>query len=235
MRLNFDSLSVMKARVAVSSTIFITFFAIGLWFTFSTNIFPRQNEFSMSSPSSVPSREPSAIRPMYDFSNLEGSALHAASTQRLMSGFHVLHDKNNVGIELGHFVLRGPGGAKQFACDHFSKVTLTLQGEGMAVGGEKPEMQVAGPCEISSDINSMAPLWIPTDRILQEPVGEGEFEFNDHQQLRVSFKNVSDTWPTLWKVKSIRLSTKDAADGDVLVDEQDLNQSGTKPVFVSFK
>jgi hypothetical protein len=137
------------------------------------------------------SRDP-AIRKVYDFSGLDGSALSQASKQRILSGFETFKQGSDVGIALGHFVLRGPNGQKQFACQRYSKVILSFEGEGMAVGGEKPTMQIEGPCNKDEDINRIAALMVPVSKIMSQPVADGEFDFHENQNLRVRFARVSD-------------------------------------------
>lgn len=181
------------------------------------------------------SRDPAAIKKVYDFSNLDGSALDQASKQRLVSGAKLIQEAQDIGVELGHFVLRGPDGQKTFACQMYSKIVLVFEGDGMASAGEKPAMEVEGNCEISADINAISPLWIPVARILGEPVAEGDFDYRDGRPARVHFSNVREEWPRVWRLRSVRLSNAHQQGSEVTIEDQELQQYTHKPFIVTFK
>ncbi|GIL18825.1 MAG: hypothetical protein BroJett040_25760 [Oligoflexia bacterium] len=220
----------MKPFLAIFGLLF--FFALGVFITYQSQSFKNSN---LALSSSSPSRDPAAIKKVYDFSHLDGSALDSASKQRLISGTRVHSQNGDVGVELGHFVVRGDGGAKLFACQKYSSVTLQFEGDGVATGGEKPSMEVEGNCEISADINSIAPLWIPVARILGEPVSDGEFDYRDEKPIRVRFSNVVDQWPPVWRLISVKLSDRQNSQGDVIIDEKELKKISDRPVFVDFR
>lgn len=180
------------------------------------------------------SRDPAAIKKVYDFSNLDGSALDQASKQRLISGVKLIDEKKDIGVELGHFVLRGADGQKTFACQMYSKIVLVFEGDGMASSGEKPAMEVEGTCEISADINSIAPLWIPVARILGEPVAEGDFDYRDGRPARIHFSNVREEWPRVWRLKTVKLSNTNQQGGEVTIEDQELRQYNSRPLIVTF-
>lgn len=222
----------MKSYIS-SSVVFICFFGLGILI----NYFSPQYTKTVTNLSSntSPARDPAAIKRVYDFSNLEGSALSLAAKQRLIDGTQVLTDKSNIGVSLGHFVIRGDDGQKTFACQTYSKVIIGFEGDGMVVAGEKPQMEIEGSCDVSADINSIAPLWIPVAKILGEPVADGEFDFRDGKAVKVRFANVSDQWPSSWVLKNIRLVDPNIKGHEVLVDQKELRALLNKPIFVSFK
>ena len=204
------------------------FAAFGWWMSWRSKEFPDRyvdNSFSGS-------RDPAAIRKSYDFSELDGIALSQASKQRLIAGARILKEQTEVGVELGHFVMRGQGGQKTFACNKYSKVRLGFDGDGMAIGGDKPQMEVEGACEISADINRISPLWIPVAKIMGEPVAEGEFDFRDQHPIKIRFSNVSDQWPMAWVLKSIKL-VSDAGE-EVTIEGGELRQMIPKPLILEF-
>lgn len=184
--------------------------------------------------SSTPSRDPAAIKKVYDFSNLDGSALDQASKQRLISGAKLIRESQDIGVELGHFVLRGPNGEKTFACQMYSKIVLVFEGDGMASAGEKPAMEVEGNCEISADINAISPLWIPVARIMGEPVAEGDFDYRDGRPARVHFSHVREEWPKVWRLRAVRLSNTYQQGSEVTIEDQELRQYTQKPFIVTF-
>jgi hypothetical protein len=207
------------------------FFAIGFKVSWDS-----QNFLVLSSNlnSSKVSRDPAAIKKVYDFSNLEGSALDFAAKQRLLDGANVIRDQKDVGIELGHFVIRDSEGQKIFACQRYSKVILNFRGEGVAVAGELPVMEVEGNCEISKDINRIAALWIPVSKILGEPVSDGEFDFREERPVKLKFVNVSDQWPSAWQLQSIKLVDPSGSNSEMSIPFSDLKQMLKRPFIVTF-
>lgn len=207
------------------------FFFCGVMLSWYSKQFPDANSVTIVSR---PSRDPAAIKKVYDFSHLEGTALNYAAKQRLLDGVKMIKDKQDIGVELGHFVIRGEGGAKAFACQRYSKVILTFEGDGVAVGGELPQMEVEGTCEISSDINSIAAVWIPVSRIIGEPVADGEFDFREGHPAKLKFANVSDQWPKTWMLRSVKLVDPSGSHGEVSVPTSELNGIMKKPFVVQF-
>lgn len=180
-------------------------------------------------------RDPAAIKRVYDFSHLDGTALKYASQQRLLDGVRVLQDgSKNLGVELGHFVIKGPNGEKEFACQRYDRVTLSFRGDGIAVAGELPTMEVEGACEIAEDINAIAAIWIPVSRILGEPVADGEFDFRDEQKVRIQFTHVSDSWPTTWQLYSVRLQDLDGAQPEMNIEPTEIRELSRRPILIEF-
>jgi hypothetical protein len=179
-------------------------------------------------------RDPAAIRKNFDFSGLEGDALSQASKQRLVSGAVVTKSGSEVGVGLGDFVVATANGQKAFACQKYSVVELTFEGDGSAVNGVKPEMQVEGNCEVSADINSISPLWIPVAKILGEPVADGEFDFRENHPVRVRFANVVGAWPTAWRLKGMRMVDPEHPGQEVQVSDDELGEMMNKPLILNF-
>ena len=185
-------------------------------------------------PSNV-SRDPAAIRKNYDFSGLAGDALSQASKQRLISGAAIHKSNGDLGVGLGDFVISSADGQKAFACQKYGTVELVFEGDGSAVNGEKPEMAVEGACEVSADINSIAPLWIPISKIMGEPVADGEFDFREGHPVRIRFANVSGAWPTAWRLKGMRMIDPKHPGEEVKVSDDDLANLMDRPLILSFK
>jgi hypothetical protein len=206
------------------------FFIVGLFVTVSSEKFSQPSLSSMASSS----RDPAAIKRVYDFSSLEGSALNYATKQRLLDGFKVVHSDKDIGLELGHFVMKGKDGAKEFACQKYSKVIMTFAGDGSAHSGELPSMEVEGACEISPDINSIAAIWIPVSRILGEPVADGEFDFREGRTSKLKFANVADEWPRIWQLRNLKLVDPTGANGDILIEGKELRDTIRRPLIIEF-
>jgi len=209
----------------------LIFFGVGLFFSWHSKQFPLA---TMVIEWPKADRDPAAIKKVYDFSHLQGSALIYATKQRLLEGANIIKDDKDLGIELGHFVIKGEDGQKEFACHRFSRVVMSFEGEGSATGGELPQMEVEGQCEISKDINKMAAVWIPVARILGEPVADGEFDYRDGHPSKLKFAHVSDRWPQLWRLKSVQLIDPSGAYGEVSMDAKELNDMLPKPFLVQF-
>lgn len=208
------------------------FFVTGFLFSRASSQFPRTIEQASKSAA----RDPAAIRHVYDFSQLDGSALDQASKQRLVSGAKVLNESDEIGIELGHFVVKGNDGQKTFACQKYSQIVLQFEGDGSASNGEKPSMEVEGNCEISTaDINSISPLWIPVGKILGEPVADGEFDFRDGHAVKVRFANVFQDWPAQWRLRGVKLIEQNDPNKEVKIGDREINQYTNRPFILNFK
>ena len=209
-------------------------FALGFWSIVSSVQFPNKYEQSSIAPQQAP-RDPAAIRRMYDFSNLQGSALQTALQHRLMDGARVVAENGNVGIEFGHFVLAAKNaGDKVFACQRYSKIVLEFEAEGVVFAGEKPTMEVSGACQMAENINTISPLWIPVARVLGEPVGDGEFDYKDQGGLQLKFTNVVQSWPKQWALVKMKMISDDnevvEIDHHALRDRLRLN----RPLVIQF-
>jgi hypothetical protein len=182
----------------------------------------------------VPSRDPAAIQKSFDFSGLDGSALEKAAKQRLLSGLNIVKKPDELGLELGHFVIKDEEGRKIFACQKFDRVTMYFEGEGSAVNGELPKMQVEGICEISEDINKISALWIPIHKIIREPVAEGEFNFKDTKSIVIQFMNVSESWPRVWRLTSVKLEDSKNESHFLKLENQDFQEFRAGPLVVTW-
>jgi hypothetical protein len=170
-------------------------------------------------------REPAAIPRIYDYSHLEGEALQRASKDRLIGAAKIIHVGDAEGLELGHFVTKNKDGQNVGACEIYDKVEMTFFAGGMAVSGDSPTMTVSGPCVPADNINVISPLMIPYSKILNLPVKDQEI--NDSEEsgsgVSVSFKNVSDSWPQLWILQTVKL-TNSSEFPEVTADEKDIRR-----------
>lgn len=205
------------------------FFAMGFTIVLTSDKF---RPMPLAENNKRAARDPAAIRKTYDFSDLDGSALSAASKQRIIAGYSIKHEADSVGISLGNFVVRGADGQKEFACRRYQKIILSFAGEGMAVAGEKPIMEVEGHCFVSEDINMISALWVPVNRILGEAVADGEFDFWEQNAVRIRFANVSDQWPLQWALTKVKLSNDN--NEEVTIEESDLQAMLDRPLVLEF-
>lgn len=217
-------------RLAVVSSLFC-FFVIGFSIVWIGS--DKFHPMPLANNDKKATRDPAAIRKNYDFSELDGSALSAASKQRIIAGYNVRHEADSLGISLGNFVVRGANGEKEFACRRYQKITMAFSGEGVANAGEKPVMEVEGHCSVSEDINMIAALWVPVGRILGEPVGDGEFDFWEQNSVRIRFVNVVDQWPQQWALVKVKLSNDN--NEEVVIEESDLHEMLDRPLVLEFR
>lgn len=200
--------------------VFFGFFAVGYSVIMST------------SPNFPISRDPAAVRQVFDFSHLRGSALDAAIKQRVVAGLEVFKEDGAVSVGLGHFAFVNGGGEKTLGCREYGKVAMVFEADGVVVNGERPKMEVEGACEFSDDLASVNPLTIPVARILGERPADGEFQFLDGKPVTVKFSNLSDEWPRRWILSGIRF---DGGKSDVVVDRNELAKLLGHSLLVSFE
>ncbi len=218
-------------RYTVAFLFVFAMVGVGFFVNLNSKQFPLEKQnFSSVAPTS---RDPAAIKKIYDFSSLKGQPLESALKHRLLNEVRVYQEVASVGLEFGHFVLQGPDGAKTFACQKYSKVLIKFEADGVAVGGEKPQMEVESDCLISADINFMNPIWIPVAKIRGEPVADGEFDFREQQKTKVRFSHVSDSWPKNWVLKSVTLLDTETSQ-NLEVSTEDLKKQNAKPITVDF-
>ncbi|MBC86339.1 MAG: hypothetical protein CL677_04090 [Bdellovibrionaceae bacterium] len=153
-------------------------------------------------------RYPAAVESKYDFSNLRGSALDAASQRRLLSHAKMVTQPGQIGIELGHFVQRGNKGLKEFACNSFDSVEMEFRASNMMVSGSVPTMKIEGSCKFTKTLDRIDPIWIPISKIKTEKPGNSVLEYWENERVTVSFENMGGEWPESWELHSARLYKK---------------------------
>lgn len=178
-------------------------------------------------------RNPAAIRKAFDFSQLEGSALKMRSQRRLIEEATVTNENGKVTIELGHFVTKGEGNRKVFACDFYEHVYLTFKAEGVATGGEIPTMRVEGPCKVSADLNKISSISIPVNRILNEKPSDMDLNY-DQSSVTFHFENIGPSWPKNWVLKSVHLSRDNHPGEGIEVDEQEIHDLSSIPISMKW-
>ena len=164
-------------------------------------------------------RLPAAIPRGYDYSHLEGSALKQAAQDRLVRGVKVIVGGGASGLELGHFVQRNDRGEVVGACEIYKELELKFAAGDMAISGEPPEMVVNGPCRPADDANWIAPIMVPYTKILQLPVRDVELANFDDASVKISFHNMSDSWPRVWVLQSVKITSPNAEILEVSTDD----------------
>ena len=178
-------------------------------------------------------RNPAAIKKVFDFSQLGGSALKMRSHRRLIEEANFKTENGKVLIELGHFVTRGEGNRKVFACDFYEHVSLTFKAEGVANGGEIPTMKVEGPCKVSPDLNKISWISIPVKKILNEKASDMDLNYNE-SNTHFHFENIGSSWPKNWVLKSVRLYRDNSSADGIEVDEAEIREISSAPISMKW-
>jgi hypothetical protein len=177
-------------------------------------------------------RDPAAIRQVFDFSHLRGSALEVAMKQRLLAGLDVIKNDQGFGLSLGHFAFQSANGESTLGCQAFNKVILLFEAEGTAVNGQKTTMEVEGPCQNSADLTKINPMMIPLAQILaSEKPGDGDLSFNDKQPISLRFLNVADAWPRKWVLIGVKIESPSQK---VLIDRGEVAHLLGQPLIISY-
>jgi len=176
-------------------------------------------------------RDPAAIRQVFDFSRLRGSALEIAVKERLISGLDIYKSEQGFGLSLGHFAFQKENGEKTLGCQHFSKVAVVFEAEGYAVSGNKTTLEIEGGCEYSSDLAKINPLVIPMARILSERPADGDFNFQEGTPVSLRFLNVPEAWPRKWVLIGVRIEGEGQS---ISVDRNEVAQILGHPLMINF-
>jgi hypothetical protein len=177
------------------------------------------------------SRDPAAIRQVYDITHLHGSSLDKAMKERMLLGLETFKDDQGFGIGLGHFAFSLDSGEKVLGCRAYEKVILHFEAEGVAVNGEKPTMTVTGKCNYSSDLTKIDPLWIPIAKIFGERPSDGDFSDYD-RPVHITFNNMADEWPRKWVLTSM---TVQGEKGQVDISKYEVGQILGKPFMINLE
>jgi hypothetical protein len=179
-------------------------------------------------------RNPAAIRRDLDFSHLNGAELITATQKRLVTAARTILKDDLLGVELGHFVTRDESGQRRLACDAFyNRLTLRFEAEGMASAGEKPEMEIDGPCLTSTkDITAIEPIWIPVKKILGTRAVNSDLDF--FEGVKFKFVNMNGDWPMMWSLQSVRLYNSQESGREVNISTRDLHELRAKPLILNW-
>lgn len=169
------------------------------------------------------SRQPAAIRRVFDFSHLNGNDLTIASRNRLLADAKLFKTESSIGIELGHFVVKGTSGKKEFACQSFDYIELVFMAQGIAESGQSPRMFIKGECRMGKDISRMAPIWIPMAEVMSQAPSSDVIQYHD-RRLTLWFENIGSIWPQNWTLESARLFGEGINTHEMRIDRKKVNE-----------
>lgn len=179
-------------------------------------------------------RNPAAVHRDLDETKLEGSELITGTRNRLLAEAKVLLEPGEMGLEFGHFVTRDEQGNRQLACDYYNKIRVRFEADGVASAGEKPTMEIEGPCRTGNDITKIEPVWIPVVKILGEQPSDMDLTFPDSDGLDFKFTNIDGAWPTRWQLSSIQLFNDAEAGRTVYFDALAVRAIRSKPLVLAW-
>lgn len=210
-------------------------FAMGFGWQFTAEVFSA-HQTRLSASGNFPDhwRNPAAIGKGNDLSVLSGNALKKASQRRLLEDVRLVFTDKQFGIELGHFVVKGPEGNKQFACEYYDRVQITLVAEGVAVNGETPEIQIEGDCKISKDINRMEPVWLPFEEIKDMPPRNLRSYFFEKEKVFASVYHIGEFWPRSWRLEAVRVFNEVKSNREIAVESSASETYRSHPVTISW-
>ena len=179
-------------------------------------------------------RNPAAIHRDLDFTKLDGSELITGSQSRLVTSARVLLQPGQMGIELGHFVTRDDQGNRQLACEFYDRVRFKFEAEGVATGGERPVMEIEGPCRTGSDVTRIEAVWVPVAKILSERPTDMDLTFPDNEGVKFKFENMNGEWPNRWRLQNLRVFNDAEKTRSISMSAEDLHRIGGKPLVLAW-
>ncbi len=179
-------------------------------------------------------RNPAAVHRDLDFTKLDGSELITGTHNRLVTTARVLMQPGQMGIELGHFVTRDDQGNRQLACEFYDRVRFVFEAEGIASSGERPVMEIEGPCKTADDITRIEAVWVPVAKILSEKATDMDLTFPENDGVTFKFQNLNGDWPNRWHLQSLRVFNDGAANRSISMSAEDLHRIGGKPLVLAW-
>lgn len=88
----------------------------------------------------------------------------------------------------------------------------------MFVSGAPSRMSIEGRCKDTEYLNRISPQMVPFLEIYKLPVHDQVYQKPTNSLLKVTFSNVSDSWPNTWALDSIELNN---SSGDKITVDRD--------------
>ena len=177
-------------------------------------------------------RNPAAVQKSYDFSELSGESLLQAAKKRMLSSLKIQKSEVGSSISLGHFIFEDNQGFRRFACEYYEKVQIIFEADGVVSSGSSPQMILEGRCLANAqDPSQMNPLMIPVEKIMSNAPMDGEYKFAEFENQILQFKDMADTWPSLWILKRVSLTR---GVDELIIQASEVGQIVGRPVVVRF-
>lgn len=156
-------------------------------------------------------RSPAALRSIKDYSAIDRKTLTNEVHQQLVGDAKLFKSEGFLGIRLGHPMLRGENGRKDFACGLqgrpgiFDRIEITFWGIGITESGDPPKLIIVSDCRADEDVNFLEPVWVPMREILASKPLDQEIRLFGEPPMLIRLEDIPMQWPESWVMTSIRL------------------------------
>ena len=183
-------------------------------------------------------RSPAAVRSLHEFSALDQKALHRSVEAQLLAYAEIYKDQGLLGVQLGHPLLTGKNGGKEFSCQVqdvsgvYDRVEIVFVGTGVSQGGGSPRMIIDSRCHSEGNLNQLDTVWIPMQTVLLSQPKDQAFELPGENSVKLRFENIPDGWPENWVMWNVRFY-KESNPEESLVMNAEMLKLG-RPTLLSF-
>lgn len=162
-------------------------------------------------------RSPASIKDLNEYMPIDGRMLYQPVDKQMFDNVSFINrDNNELGIRLGHFLIRDANGHRQFACRAqskpgvFDRVELSFQGEGVSDNGDIPKMVIDSNCATEDELSSLSPIWLPMSDIYHSQPSSQDLKFPEIGGTAIHLENLAARWPDKWTLVRVRLYHSDS-------------------------
>lgn len=177
-------------------------------------------------------RAPAAVRAAQDYLPLDRGTLTRPLQEQLLGLTQIIRRGPNLGLRLGHPLLRREDGTREFACANatgdgvYDRMELVFYGVGAMDSGEPPLLTVDVECSAEYELDHLDPIWIPMDEIARGALKEHRREWLGEESQRVTVEHMPAVWPESWVLYSVRLYNAESGAPDLVLDSARLRATG---------
>ncbi len=161
-------------------------------------------------------RSPAATKDIHDFYPLDGRVLRQSLDQQMFENVSFVNRESEVGVRLGHFLVRDGGGKRQFACQVqsrpglYDRVELSFMGVGVSDNGKIPKMTVDSLCAAEDELSFINPVWLALSEIYQSEPKSQILKIPELGGTAIAFDDLASAWPEKWTLVRVKLYRSDA-------------------------
>lgn len=145
-------------------------------------------------------RFPASADNQYDLSRLEPESFSATAVELITTTTRLKEvDKHLYEISFAHFL--GPEPATSI-CSSYENIQLTFTAEGVAVGGEPPQIHLEYDCAATPSAERMQPILIDVKAISEVNPKSEQYPVTD---VYAYGSHMDDFWPLEWYLSNVRL------------------------------
>lgn len=186
-------------------------------------------------------RAPAAVRSLSDYSAVELKTLDDAANFQLMAGATVLQERDRLGIQLGHPLVRRDDGARVFGCEVrdrsglYNRISLQFVAEGVSSSASPPQMTVVTLCHSIRDLNQLETIWIPMQQIYSMAPQDQKFDTMGEEPIGIDFTDMPPEWPDRWVLMNVRLFRDDDPDQVLTIGTEHLRDARESLLSLDWK